>query len=298
MSIDRRELFVGGVAGLMAACSKGSAGEPEQVVIASPPADPALVRVASVKTAVEGSLLPKLAAMFEQTSSYRVHVETGVQVYDLARAGKADVVVSHYGHKDAEQFVLDGLGEFPRTICSNQMALIGPKTDPAGVRGLADMGEAIRRIAAAKAPFFVNDLDGVRYLFEIAWHAAGKPDRTGWFLNEHISKDAAVTRASQLAAYTLWGLTPFMREEHQVEKGVPLEPLVLGDPLLQRMLVTIVVRPDRVARANHAGALAFQTFLLEPATQAAMRTIHYSDEHSVTWVPGGRHNRTAVLPKA
>jgi len=294
MPIDRRELFVGTVAGLVAACSRGSAGEPEQVVIASPPADPALVRVASVKTAVEGSLLPKLAAMFEQASKYRVHVETGTQVYDLAREGKADVVVSHYGHKDAEQFVLDGLGEFPRTICSNQMALIGPTADPARVRGLDDLGEAIRRIAAAKAPFFVNDLDGVQYLFEIAWHAAGKPERTGWLSNEHVSKDAAVTRASQLGAYTLWGLTPFM----QLEKSLTLEPLVLGDPLLQRMLVTIVVRPDRVAHANHAGALAFQTFLLEPSTQAAMRTIHYSDDRSVTWVPGGRHNRTAVLPKA
>ena len=294
MPIDRRELFVGTVAGLVAACSRGSAGEPEQAVIASPPADPALVRVASVKTAVEGSLLPKLAAMFEQASKYRVHVETGTQVYDLAREGKADVVVSHYGHKDAEQFVLDGLGEFPRTICSNQMALIGPTADPARVRGLDDLGEAIRRIAATKAPFFVNDLDGVQYLFEIAWHAAGKPERTGWLLNEHVSKDAAVTRASQLGAYTLWGLTPFM----QLESSLTLEPLVLGDPLLQRMLVTIVVRPDRVARANHAGALAFQTFLLEPSTQAAMRTIHYSDDRSVTWVPGGRHNRTAVLPKA
>ena len=52
------------------------------------------------------------------------------------------------------------------------------------------------QIAAAKAPFFVNDLDGVQYLFDIAWYAAGKPDRTGWLLNEHVSKDAAVTRAS------------------------------------------------------------------------------------------------------
>jgi hypothetical protein len=96
--------------------------------------------------------------------------------------------------------------------------------------------------------------------------------------------------AGKLGAYTLWGLTPFLRVRKR--ERVPLEPLVLADPLLQRVLVTIVVKP-----AN-PGAAALQTYLLEPSTQARMRDIRYSDDEPIVcWVPAGRHNRTAILPK-
>ena len=73
---------------------------------------------------------------------------------------------------------------------------------------------------------------------------------------------------------------------------------MLADPLLQRMMVSIVVKPDGVRRVNAAGAMAFQALLLAPATQAAIRTVRYPGKHAVSWVPAGRHNRTAMLPKA
>ena len=69
-------------------------------------------------------------------------------------------------------------------LFSNQMAFLGPKRDPAKIRGLEDAGEAFRRIAKARAPFVLNDIDGIRYLTEILWNAAGCPDRTGWFIDE------------------------------------------------------------------------------------------------------------------
>lgn len=299
---DRRQLLTGGAAVALtaAACSRGTPGEPEAVAATEPaplpPDEPAVVRVASVKTAVEGKLLPALIERFEHASPYRIRLTTGERVYDLARTGKADLVVSHYGHRDAEAFVLDGLGEWPRTVFSNQMALVGPPADPARVRGLDDVGEAFHRIAETRSPFVLNDIDGVRYLTEILWNAAGRPDRSGWFVDARDSKDAAIERAAQLGGYTLWGLTPFLRL--QSVRELPLEPHVLADPLLQRMLVTILVKPGGARRANAAGAAAFQDFLLAPATQAAIRTIRYPGRHAVSWVPAGRHNRTAILPKA
>lgn len=286
------------VAGAVAleGCSKrseGAASGGDASVL--PPIEANVVRVASVKTAVEGNLLPELIAELEKSSSLRVRLSTGEKVYDRARAGDVDVVISHYGHHDAEAFVLDGLGEWPRTIFSNQMALVGPPSDPAGVRGLEDAGEAFRRIAAAKSPYVLNYIDGVRYLTEILWNAAGKPDRAEWFHDEQQAKDAAIVRASELGAYSLWGLTPFLRLAGARE--VRLEPLVMADPLLQRMLVSIVVKPGGTRRVNHEGAAAFQSFLLAPATQAHIRTVRYPGQANVAWVPAGRHNRTAILPK-
>jgi len=256
------------------------------------PANPALVRVASVPTAVEGNVLPVLIRAFEAQTAYRVELTTSAALYDAARAGKVDLAISHYGHRHAESFVVDGLGEWPRTICSNQLALVGPRADPAGVRGLDDAGEAFRRIAAGKHPYLVNELDGTRYVTEILWHLAGRPDRGGW-MRSHERDDALIVAAGA-GAYLLWGLTPFLRARKR--EAMALDAFALGDPLFQRLMVAIVVRP-MVDGINVEGARAFQQFLLEPATQARMRTIEYSDDEKIAvWVPAGRHNRTAVLP--
>jgi tungstate transport system substrate-binding protein len=298
--LDRRTFVTlaaaGGVAAAASACSRKPTGEPGPAPSAAGrPADAALVRVASVPTAVEGNVLPTLIKQFEQRSAYRVQLTTSPQLYELGRAGKADLLISHYGHRDAEAFVLDGRGEWPRTIFSNQMVLLGPPGDPARVRGLEDVGEAFQRIAETRSKFVLNDIDGVHYLTEILWHAAGTPDRTGWFLDRRGSKDAAIKYASEIGAYSLWGLTPFLR----LTGAAPLnlEPLVMADPLLQRMLVSIIVKPVGALRVNNLGAAALQSHLLEPATQAQIRTVRYPGKVAVTWVPAGRHNRTAMLPK-
>jgi tungstate transport system substrate-binding protein len=296
--IDRRVLLklgcsVAAVAALPA-CSKKDAPPPTAAapIIAT---DTSVIRVASVPTAVEGNLLPTLIADFERTSNLRVVLTSTEGVYDLARDGKVDLAISHYGHKHAEAFVMDGFGEFPRTLFSNQMALVGPPSDPARIRGLTDAGEAFRRIAETKSPFVLNGIDGVRYLVEVLWNAAGRPNKEGWLIDEGRRKDDAITFASERGAYVLWGLTPFLRLDHAAH--LKLEPLVLADPLLQRMLVSIVVRPSKVAGANAEGAHALESHLLSPVTQAKIREVRYPGASAVFWVPAGRHNRTGMLPR-
>jgi tungstate transport system substrate-binding protein len=260
------------------------------------PVDAKVVRVMSVPTAVDGALLPTLVTDFERESGLTVELLSSTDLYSLARKGQVDVAISHYGHRDAEQFVMDGYGEWPRTLFSNQMALLGPKADPAKVRGITDAAEAFRRIAAAKAPFVLNDLDGVRYLTEILWHAAGRPERGAWFLDDHTHrKEDAVLFAASKNAYVFWGLTPFLRFHDTPNLG--LEPLVLADPLLQRLLVSILVKPSRVPGVNHDGARALEAYLLTPATQARIRDVHYPGIAGCTWTPAGRHNPSEVLPK-
>jgi tungstate transport system substrate-binding protein len=301
-TIDRRR-FLASSAGLVgAAALPGCKERPKEAVAGAPgPAAPPTavndtrIRIASVPTAVEGNLLPALIAEFEKGSARRVELVTNPDLYGAARAGKVDLAISHYGHRDAEQFVIDGLGEWPRMIFSNQMALVGPPSDPARIRELGDAVLAFQRIAATKSPFVVNELDGIRYLVEVLWHAAGKPDRGGW-LREHKQEDA-LREAAKLGAYTFWGLTPFLRTRRQ--EPLALEPLVLADPLLQRMLVAIVVKPGAIAGVNAEGAREFQQFLLAPTTQAYIRQVPYSSEQPIVhWVPAGRHNRTAILPLA
>jgi hypothetical protein len=77
-----------------------------------------LVRVASVTTAVEGGVLPALAEAFHAETGQRAVIAPMDDPYHEAEAGKADLVISHLGHRNTESFVLRGLGHWPRTVFS------------------------------------------------------------------------------------------------------------------------------------------------------------------------------------
>jgi tungstate transport system substrate-binding protein len=231
---------------------------------------------------------------FEHQTGSQVLLSTAEDVYGPARAGQADVVLSHYGHVDVDTFVMGGFGGWPRPVFSNQLALLGPPDDPAHVRDLTDLVEAFRRIAEANVPYVVNDIEGVKYLGEVLWNAAGRPPKQGWYVDQGPRQAAAIKAAADLKGYTIWGLTPFLKAQQQAT--VALEPLVLKDPLLQRVMVTIVVNPEQVAGVNETGAMAFQQFLLAPATQARMRVVRIPGIDQQVWWPAGRSNETNFLP--
>jgi hypothetical protein len=71
---------------------------------------------------------------------------------------------------------------------------------------------------------------------------------------------------------------------------IELEPLVFQDPIFQRIMVSIVVNPKKVAGAHEENAKVFEKFLIEPAIQARIRAFRYPDFDSQPWWPAGRHN--------
>src|SRR5437762_3461526 len=102
------------------------------------------VRLAVVPAPEETGLLAALLPDFERESGYRVEVYSGEDVHEVARAGHADLVISHYGHAGTESFMTQGFGLWPRAVFANQIAIIGPVNDPARISGLQDAGEAFR----------------------------------------------------------------------------------------------------------------------------------------------------------
>jgi tungstate transport system substrate-binding protein len=206
------------------------------------------------------------------------------------------VVLSHYGHKDAQTFVQDGYGQWPQTVFFNQLALLGPPSDPAQVRDLRDLVEVFGRIAQTRSPFIVNDTEIIRYLTEILWKDAGLPEKGEWYSDPGLQGQDAIAEAAQKGGYVLWGLTPFLRTQRQ--NKVDLQPLVLNDPLLQRIMVTIAVNPDKVSGVNVEGVTAFQQYLLAPATQARIRAFRLPGISQQIWWPAGWNNAGYALPKS
>ena len=231
---------------------------------------------------------PLLGGFAGQSGQRAEIVYTGNDPFAIAREGKADLVISHYGHEGVEPFITGGYGLWPHAVFANQIALLGPPADPAHVRGLTDATEAFRRIAASRARFLVNSSEGNKYIEEILWAKAGAPAKADWYLDRHVQGPQAAREAAKEGAYTLWGVPPFLRLNRQTP--LALEPLVVADPIFQRIMVAIVVDAKKVKGVNNAGAEAFQAFLLAPATQAKIAAFRYPDLNQQVWWPAGRHN--------
>lgn len=233
-------------------------------------------------------LRPLLPDFYMQSGMRAEIVYTGNDPFAVAREGKADLVISHYGHEGVEPFVTQGLGLWPHPVFANQMALLGPPADPAHIRRLTDAAEAFRRIAASTSRFLVNNSEGAKYLEDILWTSAGVREKGDWYLDLKSQGPQAARDAAQKGAYVLWGLPPFLRLKRQAP--LELEPLVVEDAIFQRIMVAIVVNPKNVPGVNADGAKAFQNFLIAPTTQARVRAFRYSDFNQQTWWPAGRHN--------
>jgi tungstate transport system substrate-binding protein len=257
-------------------------------LLAQQAAPPRQVRLALVN--VPEDVLRPMLPSFTARTGYRAEiVYVGNDPFSPARSGAADLVIAHYGHAGVQPFVVSGLGRWPQAVFSNQMAVIGPPGDPAGVRGLTDASAALRKIAASRSRFLVNNSDGARYLEQILWTAAGIQPAGDWYLNRGSRAMEAMRDAAREGAYVLFGVPPLLRMKAQ--ERVAHEPLVTADPILQRIMVAIVVNPERVSGVNAAEAEAFQRFLLEPSTQALVRAFRYPTVDAQVWWPAGRHNQ-------
>ena len=80
------------------------------------------VRLATVTTIQSGGLLDQLVADFQEKTGDTVEVYAGDDPYTQARAGKADLVFSHLGHRDAKAFLQDGLGSGPKPSSRTRLA--------------------------------------------------------------------------------------------------------------------------------------------------------------------------------
>ena len=263
-------------------------------VAPSAPAASKIVRLFAVRTEFDSGLLDGLIADFQAKTGYKIEHTSGKDTYEeLAKAGKVDVILSHYRHTGLGAFVTQGYGLWPEPVMANVTAFLAPPDDPAHIKGLSDGIEMFRRIAAAKARFVVNGDPNSRYLLETLWDAAGRPDRQGWYIDPGVEGLAAAQRAASEKAYSSWGVTAFIAAKKT--NNLPLDLVIPNDSLMQRVMVCVVVNPRKVPHANVAGATALQKYLLLPTTQAQIAAYRYAGLDVAVFLPAGRNNEDAVL---
>src|SRR5690242_13344173 len=131
--------------------------------------------VASTTSLQDSGLFGHILPLFKAKTGIDVRIiaqGTG-QALDTARRGDADVVFVHAKAQE-EKFVADGFGVKLYPVMYNDFVLIGPKSDPAGIKGMGDVVAALQAIKAKAAPFISRgDRSGTHIKELDLWKAAG-----------------------------------------------------------------------------------------------------------------------------
>src|SRR5262249_51620779 len=165
--------------------------------------------VASTTSTQDSGLFDHLLPLFTQKTGIAVKVlaqGTG-QALDTGRRGEADVVFVH--NKSAEnRFIDEGDGVKRVPVMYNDFVLIGPKSDPAGVKELKDVAKAFKAIKDKQTTFISRgDRSGTHFAEQRIWHKdLGidiENDHGSWYSSIGQGMDAALQMAVTNNAYVL-----------------------------------------------------------------------------------------------
>ena len=208
----------------------------------------------STTTSTENSgLLGYLLPAFELGSGIKVQVisvGTG-KALELAKNGDVDLTLVH-ARPSEDRFVADGHGVNRRDVMYNDFIIVGPDSDPAGIRGGLDVLTALRKIVDSKVRFISRgDNSGTDQMERSYWKSLGMVPSGSNYLVAGLGMGEALTMAGELQAYTLSDRATYGAT--RAKNGLAL--LVEGDPRMFNPYGIIAVNPARHKDSNYQGAM-------------------------------------------
>ena len=224
------------------------------------------VILATTTSTQDSGLLDVLVPRFEGQTGYKVKViDVGTgQALAMASKGEADVVLCHAPAAEKEK-VAAGDCVDRRLVMHNDFIIVGPPSDPAGVKGKGKAVEALQAIAVAQAPFVSRGDDSGTHKMELSlWKKAGiTPQPGGWYIQSGSGMGQTLNIASEKAGYTITDRATYLAQR----KNLQLDIMVEGDSVLLNIYHVMLVNPDKFKGLNVKGAKAFSDFLVSPETQ-------------------------------
>lgn len=242
------------------------------------------VVLATTTSAENSGLLDVILPDFTARTGIRVKVVAvgSGQALALARRGDADIVLSH-APAEEERLVSEGHGLERRVLMHGDFVILGPGTDPAGIKGMRDAAAALARVARSGALFVSRGDDSGTHARERAlWEAAGVPPEGPWYISAGAGMSATLRLAAEKGAYTLSDRATYLMTKGRL---ADLTVLVEGDGRLRNPYAVIAVNPGRHPRVNHAGAVALITYLFSPEGQEAIANFGRAETGQPVFTP-------------
>ena len=234
--------------------------------------------LASTTSTEQSGLFAHLLPAFKAATGIDVRVValgTG-QALDSARRGDADVVLVH-DQAAEEKFVADGFGLARLPVMYNDFVVIGPRSDPVGVRGAA-VAPALQRLASSAQTFISRgDKSGTHAAELRYWKAAGvdlSATKPSGYKECGCGMGPALNMASSLNGYVLADRGTWLNFKNRGELAI----LVQGDKQLFNQYGVIAVNPAKHPHVKKDLAQAFVKWVVSSAGQARIASYKIGGE--------------------
>jgi len=171
---------------------------------------------------------------------------------------------------EEEKFASDGYGVKRFPVMYNDFILVGPKSDPAHVRGMKNIAQALQNIEDANAPFISRgDRSGTHTAELKLWQDAAidvQKDHADWYKSIGQGMGAALNMAQASGAYVLSDRGTWINFKN---KGY-LEVLVQGDKRMFNQYGVILVNPQKCPNVKARLGQEFVDWLVSPDGQKAI----------------------------
>jgi tungstate transport system substrate-binding protein len=242
-----------------------------QLAQTAPLAAQVFITVSSTTSTQDSGLFNHILPIFRAKSGIEVKVVsqgTG-QALDTGKRGDADVVFVHARAQEVT-FVAEGFGVERKPVMYNDFVLIGPKSDPAGIRGTKDIVEALKAIADRQAPFVSRgDRSGTHAAELNLWKLASvdiEKARGPWYREIGQGMGAALNTSGAMSAYVLADRATWISFRNRAD----LEIVVEGDRRLFNQYGVMLVNPAKHPHIKASEGQAFVDWLVSPEGQKAI----------------------------
>lgn len=223
------------------------------------------VVLATTTSTQDSGLLDVLVPMFEEKYGYMVKtiaVGTG-KALEMGQNGEADVLLVHA--PESEQPLVDsGVATNYQLVMHNDFILVGPKEDPAGVKGSATAAEAYKKIADSQSLFVSRGDDSGTHKKELGiWKNAAIEPSGQWYQETGQGMGGTLSVASEKNGYTLTDRATYLAQKDELGLEIVLE----GEESLLNIYHVMQVNPDKFEKVNGEAGKAFVEFMIAPETQ-------------------------------
>jgi len=214
---------------------------------------------------IDSGIVDLLENEFEKEAGIRVrHVGAGTgAALDIARKGNVDMVLVHAKSLE-EKFVMEGFGTERIDLMYNDFVIVGPSSDPAGIKGVKQATEALKRISEKGVTFISRgDKSGTHVAEMQLWEKAGVKPSGSWYVIYEKGAEGNVPTlryTDQKEAYTVIDRATVLSLRDQIKLAI----LVEKDDALLNYMTLIPVNPKKFPRANYEGAMVLVRWLTSP----------------------------------
>ncbi len=228
------------------------------------------IRMATTTSTEASGLLGVLLPLFEKDSGIKVwvvSVGTG-QALKLGERGDVDIVLVH-SRPDEDKFMAQGFGSVRRDVMYNDFIIVGPKADPAGVRGQRSAALALKVIAEKQQKFVSRGDDSGTHKKELVlWKEVAISPKGGWYVEAGQGMGEVLAMSGNLRAYTLSDRGTFLAYRGRVG----LDVVVSEVPGLFNPYGIMPVNPAKHPHVKHDLAVKLADWIVSPAGQNAIRS--------------------------